>query len=74
MKWAVRLKYYNPASPYPICGITCYDISLETYPQLKSMLKNELVIVSGTVVRAGDETQLKDVKLEFPGVRIKSRF
>jgi hypothetical protein len=71
LKWIVVLKYYDP--PYNVYDMHCYGISLDTYPQLKFMHDDELVIVSGTVTRFGYTTDLRDVTLEFTGKRAENR-
>jgi hypothetical protein len=69
-KWVVTLMHHNPALGYAATTIYCHGISLETYPPLKFIHNNELVIVSGTVRYASYHVDLQDVLLEFPGTRI----
>jgi hypothetical protein len=51
-KWVVNLKHYDPSIPYSFSMILCLDINLEKYPEFKSMHRNELLVIKGTVVDA----------------------
>jgi len=46
--------------------ITCYGMSLSTYPQLKFARTNTPVVVSGTIRSLNFGVELIDVTLEFP--------
>lgn len=70
-KWIVDLKHYDPSIDYSNGDLMCVGIDLERYPELKTMHKNELVIVRGTI---GDVSYchvlIFDAEFEFSGTRI----
>ena len=71
--WLVCLKFYDPAVAYADGYIYCPGISLERYPELKIIHKNELVTVSGTVtLLQGHNIELWNVTLEFTRTQITS--
>jgi len=70
-KWIVNLKHYDPSVDYSNGDLLCPGIDLETYPELKTMPRNELVIVTGTVADVGYcRVVLFDAQFEFSGKRI----
>jgi hypothetical protein len=70
-KWIIKLKEYDPSIPYAYSSIVCPGVSLETYPEFKSMHTNELVIVRGTVEHASyGQIVLWDATFEFTQTRI----
>lgn len=75
-KWIVKLKHYDPSVDYPNGDICCPGIELEMYPELKTLQRNELVVVSGTVACVRYcFVLLHGAQFEFSGTRISgSRF
>lgn len=69
--WVICLTHYDPSIPDAKVTVMCRGISLEKYPEFKSMHKNELVIVSGTVrdVNAW-QVLISEARFEFTGRRI----
>jgi len=69
--WMVNLKHYDPSVRYTNGEIVCPGISLETYPEFKSMHRNELVAVSGTVQEVSYyRVLLSQAHFEFTGRHI----
>jgi hypothetical protein len=73
-KWIVNLKHYDPSIDYSNGDICCPGIDLERYPELKTLHKNELVIVTGTVAGVSYyRVLIYDAEFEFSGTRITSK-